>query len=294
MKKIILCFILLLSLVSCTNKPVTTSNFTIVTSIFPIYSLVKELVPNDTNVVMLVPPGANTHSFEPTPNDIIAIQKSNIMFTIGGENETWLTKTIDAIDKKDSIVQLIKSVEVHEEEHEEDHHHDEHIWTSLRNSEAMVKTITDALIETKHFDNDQLIKNRDRVLSTLQQYDNEIKALTDTKKTIMVADHNPFNYFAHDYDLTIISPYVNCNNDADVSSKVIQELIETVKEKNITTIATIEFSDQLIAKTISEATSCAIVQLHSCHNVSLDDFNNNVTYLSIMKNNIQVLKQLLQ
>jgi zinc transport system substrate-binding protein len=113
---------------------------TVVTTVFPPYDFVREIAGTNVNLTMLLPPGAESHSFEPTPRDIITVQNSDIFIYVGGESDAWIDRILSSMDTgKIRIISLMDCVEVveevvvegmqEEEEHDHGHSHEEEAFT---------------------------------------------------------------------------------------------------------------------------------------------------------------------
>lgn len=132
--------------------------FSIVTTIFPVYDFARAVVGDRGKVTNLLRPGEETHSYEPTPADIIKIKNADVFIYIGGESDTWVDTVLSSLDTSGmKIVTLIDSVtpieeeDGHEHEHEHGHEHgyDEHIWTSPPNAVRMTEKIAEAVISCR-------------------------------------------------------------------------------------------------------------------------------------------------
>ena len=137
--------------------------------------------------------------------------------------------------------------------------------------------------------------NADAYLKELNALNDNIKEIVKTGKrdTVVFGDRFPMRYFADCYDISYYAAFPGCSTDSEPSASTIAFLIDKVKEENIPVIFSIEFSNQKVAKTISEATGAKIYEFHSCHNVTSDDFKNGASYLSLMTRNAEVLKEAL-
>ena len=165
-KQIFLIFLIILLLTGCAPLQQQTDKTKVVATIFPLYDFAREIAGDDAEVKMLLKPGAEVHSYEPTPQDIIAIQNCDLFLYIGGESDEWVRNVLESIDTTHmQIVTLMDSVEAAEEaeggfawngehEHNENDTHiheeqsveyDEHIWTSPKNAILMAEAIDKAL-----------------------------------------------------------------------------------------------------------------------------------------------------
>ena len=105
----------------------------VVATIFPQYDFVRQIAGDDVELKMLLKPGEETHSYEPTPQDIIAIQNSDLFIYVGGENDAWVEDILESMpDNGRKTLKLVDCVDTVEEEHvegmkeERGHDHDDH------------------------------------------------------------------------------------------------------------------------------------------------------------------------
>lgn len=319
MKKITPLFLgMALLLTSCdisSGKSGDSDKLSIVTTIFPPYDFVREIADDNVEITMLLEPGSESHSYEPTPQDIIKIQESDLFIYVGGEGDVWVDTILDSMDKPLNTIVLMDEVEAvteeivegmeheHEHEHDEncDHDHseeadlDEHVWTSPENAIKIVESIRDELCSIDEENSGTYKTNADAYLKELNALNDNIKEIVKTGKrdTVVFGDRFPMRYFADCYDISYYAAFPGCSTDSEPSASTIAFLIDKVKEENIPVIFSIEFSNQKVAKTISEATGAKIYEFHSCHNVTSDDFKNGASYLSLMTRNAEVLKEAL-
>ncbi len=322
MKKIILCILgvalLTIALVGCVQEDNTASKDTmkaddkinIVATIFPQYDFTRAIIGNRANLTMLMNPGGETHSYDPSPGDIIKIQKADVFIYIGGENDAWVNTILESMDTSNKkIIRLMDSVDAVEEEavegmeaeehdedqecHEEEVEYDEHIWTSPKNAILMINAITNVLCEIDDKNANIYKQNAKAYASQIQEVDYEMINIVDhaTHKLLVFGDRFPFRYFADEFGLDYRAAFNGCSTETEASAGTVAYLIDTVKKNNISHIFYIELSNQNIAKAISEETGADMLLLHSYHNVSKDDFEAGVTYLSLMKQNAENLRK---
>ncbi|MBW5381331.1 metal ABC transporter substrate-binding protein, partial [Brachyspira hampsonii] len=185
----------------------------------------------------------------------------------------------------------------HENAAEESHTHegiyDEHIWTSPKNAELMVSAICNALSEIDSDNADIYKSNADKYNQELTVLDNEIRNAVNSskRKNIVFGDRFPFRYLAEEYGLEYRAPFNGCSSQVDASPKTIAYLINYIKDNNIPYLYYIELSNEKIANTLIEQTGAKKLKLHSGQNVSKEEFDSGVTYLSIMRDNLESLKK---
>ncbi len=301
---------LVLSLCACSSESgyfeSDDTKLKIISTVFPPYDLAKHIAGDNAEIKILLPPGSEAHTYEPTAKEIIAIQNCDIFLYIGGENEQWADKLIISNDtSKVKIVKLIDCVptlseedeDEHEDEHNDhdhDHEHetDEHIWTSPKNARLMLSAVYDAICAVDPENSQAYTENKDAYDKQLAELDDEYKTAVDNakNKTIVLADKFPFRYLAHEYGLDCHAAFSSCSDESEPSVSTMIKLTKKIKENNIPVVYYLEFSSTKIADTLCDETGATKLMLHSCHNVSKQDIENNVSYIDLMKQNLENLK----
>ena len=273
----------------------------IISTVFPPYDLARQIAGDNADISILLPPGSESHTYEPTAKEIIEIQNCDIFLYIGGENEQWAEKIISS-NKTDSVkavklidcVKTLEESDLHEEEHHEEHSHetDEHIWTSPKNEQLMLTAVYDAICEADPENKAVYTKNKDSYNEQLTELDKAYKeAVGNAKnKTIIMADKFPFRYLAEEYGLDFYAAFSSCSDESEPSAAAMTSLISTIKELKIPVVYYLEFSSTKVADTLCSETGASSLMLHSCHNVSKEDLDKGVTYVELMKQNLENLK----
>ena len=139
-------------------------------------------------------------------------------------------------------------------------------------------------------------KNSKNYISKISAIDNEISEIVNNskRKELVFGDRFPLRYFTDSYGLSYYAAFPGCSEQSEASAKTISFLINKVKEDNIPVVFKIELSSGKIAETIASATGAKILEFHSAHNISQEDFDNGETWVSLMTRNINVLKSALQ
>ena len=285
----------------------------VITTIFAPYDFAKQIAGPLAEVSLLLPPGAESHSFDPTPQDMKKIQNADLFIYVGSENEAWVETLLDSMgDEKPKTLRILDCVSLLEEEeiegmeHEHDHDHegegtheheiDEHIWTSLRNSMKIAVAIAGKLTEIDSANGQTYKANSEAYIDKLSALDNEIAAIVKNgkNKPLIFGDRFPFRYFVEDYGLNYFAAFTGCSTDTEASAATIAFLINKIKEEKTPVVFYIEFSNQKIAEALCEGTGAKKLLFHSCHNISKDDYANGVTYLDLMDANAENLKEALK
>ncbi|MDR1307131.1 MAG: metal ABC transporter substrate-binding protein [Treponema sp.] len=291
---------------ACEKKPEPGQNISVVTTIFAPYDFVRAIAGDRAEVTMLLKPGAESHSYEPTPQDIISIRNSDIFIYVGGESDEWVDQVLESMDDAEMrIITLMDCVDLveeeiiegmeEEEEEEEGIAYDEHVWTSPANAKRMVEKISAALSDADPDNAGFYRANTDAYIGELDALDAAFRSVTGQAKrrTLVFGDRFPFRYFTDAYDLSYFAAFPGCSTETECSAATVAFLIDKVKAEQIPVVFYIEFSSGRIADTICEATEARKRMLHSAHNVSRDELAGGITYLDIMNRNAEVLREAL-
>lgn len=290
------------------KEPEDGDRLRVVATIFPPYDFARQITVGLADITMLLPPGAESHSFEPTPQDMAAIQAADVFICIGGPSEAWVRRILESMDAGPGrVVSLLELVETVEEERvegmqeeeghagEEDPELDEHVWTSPANARIIAAALADVLCQADP-------ANAQAYRDNAAAYDAQLAALDadyaqavaqGRRKTLVFGDRFPFRYLADAYGLAYRAAFPGCAAQAEPSAATVAYLIDTVKREGIPVVFHIEFSDQKMADLICEATGAKALLLHSCHNVSRDEFEAGATYLSLMRQNLEQIREAL-
>lgn len=328
----------------------------IVTSLFPYYDMARAVIGDvkGIDLKMIVTPGQDSHSFEPTPSDVIQMENADVLIYNGGSLETWIDTLLDSLNNKNQIqMKMMDYVDVlneeivegmdtrfdshdehshsedshnhkehshsedsynqeegshsedslkHEEhshdsevsDHEEESHNetDEHIWTSPVNEIIMTEKICETLSKALPEEKENFQKNAENYISQLKELDNEFRTIVENAKTkeIIFADKFPLQYFAKEYGLKYYAAFPGCGSDMEPSAKTIAFLVDKIKEDNIKAVFYLELSSHIVADAIETDTGAKPLQFNSCHNITQKQFDSGVTYVDLMKENVNNLK----
>lgn len=299
-------FCIFLSSCNVGKAQLDNDKISIVTTIFPSYDFARQIAGDKADVQLLLKAGEESHAFEPTVNDILAIKNSDIFICIGSLSEVWVDKVLESIDtSKTRVIQLMDNVELivdgdedHGHDHEGTHNHseyDEHVWTSPLNAITIVGVINETLIEIDKENKEFYNENYNNYVEKLEDLDKRFRDIVGNGKRnlIVFGDKYPLKYFSKEYNLEYRAAFTSCGTETEPGPQTLVNLINDVKRENIPIVFYLEFSSQKIADTICESTGAKKVQFHSCHNVSDEDLNKGVTYIQLMEGNAISLEEAL-
>lgn len=318
----IISMVLLTSLLlcGCSYKKPERDKLSIVTTCFPPYDFARAVAGDSADIKMLINTGAEAHSYEPAPMDIASIQNCDIFICIGNEDEVWVDKVLDSIDTSHiKVIRLIDHVNLLEEKavagaspnghdhHHHDHDHgnnddtvtsenaDGHIWTSPSNALLCLYSVKNALCDAVPNNSELYNNNYENYRRKLSELDRQFVKLMENAKrnAIVIADRFPFRYLAHDYGIEYFAAFSGCSSESEPSIYTMAYLMDEITEHDMNVVFCLEFSTKRLAEKLCNATGARMLTLHSCHNVSKDDFEKGVTYADLMEENLNNLREAL-
>ena len=305
-----LCALLLLTACGPELPPEDSERPQIVAAVFPAYDFARSAAGELADVTLLLPPGAESHSYEPTPADILRVQRCDLFIYLGGESNAWVDTILSAIEPRGDVLRMMDCVDLLEEEtvegmqgghdHEEGHDHlgevlsmDEHVWTAPRNAAAVTRIIGQRLALLDRSNGEAYAAGAEAYALELEELDRDFAAFFDTlpDRTIVFGDRFPLLYFAEAYDLDYYAAFPGCGAQTEPSAATVAFLTRKVREEGLPAVWYIEFSNHLVADSIAEAAGVETAQFHTCHNVSRADLGAGATYLSLMRANLEALRE---
>ena len=300
-----------------------TKKLSIVTTIFPAYDWVKQVVGDNKNVEIsfLIDKGVDLHSYQASAADIAKITDSDLFVYVGGESDDWAEDIIkenpnlnyinmvDSIGEAALAEELVEGMQDEEEHDNESEEHaneegeheegeeeiDEHVWLSIKNAETIVSAIEAKLAEIDPDNKAEYEKNANDYLAKLDELDKEYKDTLSSiqNKTIIVGDRFPFRYLVNEYGINYYAAFKGCDAGSEASFETVKFLANKMDELNMTDIFIIDGSKGDLAKTIVDNTkdkNAKVLVLDSMQSTKSSD---NASYLDIMKKNLEVLKEVL-
>ena len=300
-----------------------TKKLSIVTTIFPAYDWVKQVVGDNKNVEIsfLIDKGVDLHSYQASAADIAKITDSDLFVYVGGDSDDWAEDIIkenpnlnyinmvDSIGEAALAEELVEGMQDEEEHDNESEEHaneegeheegeeeiDEHVWLSIKNAETIVSAIEAKLAEIDPDNKAEYEKNANDYLAKLDELDKEYKDTLSSiqNKTIIVGDRFPFRYLVNEYGIKYYAAFKGCDAGSEASFETVKFLANKMDELNMTDIFIIDGSKGDLAKTIVDNTkdkNAKVLVLDSMQSTKSSD---NANYLDIMKKNLEVLKEVL-
>ena len=300
---LLLCAALLFCFAACgqSNTGNNENNkISVVCTLFPQYDFVREIAGDKAEITLLLTPGTDSHSYDPSPANMVKINECDLFVYTGDMMEAWAESIVGTLGETVAVLnvseelQLEKSGENHSDHSEDSHDHsvDPHIWTSPVNSMEIVRRICAKLCEIDPINASFYKSNESSYLAKLEVLDANLRDLTGSaqQKTVVMCDRFAMLYFCEEYGLDYIAAFDSCTSNTEPSPAVIVKIVNEVKSKNIPAVFCAELSNRKVADAVAEQTGVQVLELHSCHNLSAEDFSAGETYLTLMERNLSNLK----
>ena len=308
MKRIItflLAFVTAISLFSCGRAEDDNGKIKVVATLFPQYDFASYISGGRADVVMLLPYGSDSHTYEPSVKDMTDVASCDIFLYTGRNMEPWAQTLIDnsdstttkAVDLSENITPL---GDLGHESHDHDtdshaHDYDPHIWTSPKNAIIMIDEILSALCTADEENAEYYIKNAQNLKVQISALDDKLSEISENYdgSPLYFGGKFAFLYMFSEYGLNYVSPYHGCSDESEPGIKAISDICTKIKSDGTKYIFVEEMSENKVAKSISEETDTELIVLHSCHNLSKDEAMAGENYVSLMQKNIQNIEKAL-
>lgn len=283
---------------------------TVITTIFPAYDFARQVFGDSADVKMLLKPGQESHSYDPSAKDIVEISGCDLFIYNGGESDQWVESVLksapdvstfrmtDAVSLLEEEVTEGMQEHDHEEEsggHDEEEY-DEHVWTSPANSAKIVRALGNAAAEQFPELSEQLAANAGDYAGKIDELDGKFAELLDGEERYFIfGDRFPLLYFFRRYGLNYYAAFPGCGSETEPSARTMTFLLDKLKQEDaVPAVFCIELSSRRLADVLAEDSGLQTVEFHTCHNISQDDFNSGATYLTLMQRNYNALSGVLR
>ncbi len=268
----------------------------VVTTIFPLYDMARAIGGGHADVFLLLPPGVEAHSFEPTPGDIVRIKEADIFIYTGKFMEPWAEALVRGVDGDALLpvnagngVELMPEAGTHRGPAAAAP--DPHIWLNFDNAKAMAENIHAAFL-SKDPGNKSSYREAAAVYEGgLTALDSAFKSGLSSCRTreLIYGGHYAFGYLARRYGIKYMAAQ-GLSPDSEPTAKDLASLVEQVKKDKIKFIFYEELASPKIAETIAAETGVKMLPLSAAHNISKEQAARGVSFFDILQGDLESLK----
>ena len=283
------------SLCGCTSpeKSESSGKLKVIATIFPAYDFARQVFGDTADVKMLLKPGQESHSYDPSAKDIVEISGCDLFVYNGGESDQWVESVLKSAPEVETF-RLTDAVSLLDEEEHEDEY-DEHVWTSPDNASAIVKALGKRAAELFPENADSVTANADSYAGKINELDAKFaELLSGEERYFIFGDRFPLLYFFRHYGLNYYAAFPGCGSETEPSAQTMTFLLDKLRQPDsVPAVFCIELSSRRLGEVLAEDSGLPVVEFHTCHNISADDLAAGETYVSLMERNYEVLSDIL-
>jgi len=293
MKKVLLLLLLI-------TAPLAAGKLKVFTTIFPVYDLSRQVGGELCEVSMLIPPGTEAHSYEPTPKQIAGLGKCDLLIYTNPYMEPWIAKAArgagmkpgDIVNSCENIV-LLSATKGEEPDHQAYEGKDPHAWLDIGNAAKMTENIALAFERKDPANAAQYRRNAKAYEKALFEFDAAAKRAISgfKKKNFYFAGHFAYGYFVSRYGLSYTSPFKGFSPDAEPTPKALAKMSDEIKKDGATVIYREELLSSRLADALAAEGGLTVLELSAAHNVSKKELAKGLTLLSILRSNLSNLER---
>ena len=285
------------------DKAAQPQKLNIVCSIFPVYSLTNEIAGSHANVYQLLPPGMDSHEYEPSVGDVVSASRADLFIYTDDEMEVWISTIAGSLDKSkmlrcaegidlealneqwEQIEHENESKEEEEHSHIHEHKYDAHIWLDPTLAVVMSENIRDRLMAADPANAEDYRTNCLKLTQELEALDQRFTALfaAHPGATLYFGGRFAYSHFIRHYGVKYLSAFDSCGEEDEVNLGRLIQITAQMKAENARYVFTDEFSNGLVATEISRDTNAEVLLFHTGHTVSGKDAS--LSYVDIMRRN---------
>ena len=299
------------SLCGCTSpeKSESSGKLKVIATIFPAYDFARQVFGDTADVKMLLKPGQESHSYDPSAKDIVEISGCDLFVYNGGESDQWVESVLKSVPEVETF-RMTDAVSLLDEEvtegmqnagehgHDEEEHedeYDEHVWTSPDNASAIVKALGKRAAELFPENADSVTANADSYAGKIDEMDAKFaELLSGEERYFIFGDRFPLLYFFRHYGLNYYAAFPGCGSETEPSAQTMTFLLDKLRQPDsVPAVFCIELSSRRLGEVLAEDSGLPVVEFHTCHNISADDLAAGETYVSLMERNYEVLSDIL-
>ena len=276
----------------------------IVTSVFPLMEFAGAIAGERGEVSLLLPPGAEIHTWQPRPSDIVRLSSADLFVYIGGDMEPWLNDILASVRNPSlktleashgiSLIETEATGRFDLQAHEREHEHgavDPHIWLDFQNDQVIVDRIAAVLSEMDPAGVPDFKKNASACKKKLQILDDTYrKGLKGCiHKVFILGGHAAFGYLARRYGLQQISLY-GLSPDSQPTPRKLIEVVELARKHKVKVIFFESYVNDELANVLAKEVNARTLVLNPGANLSKEELKSGVTFFDIMERNLENLK----
>lgn len=269
-----------------TDKPV------VYTTTFSIYDFTKRIAGDRVDVKNLFEGVTDAHHWEPSPADIVNLNEADALFINGAGFEMWLEDMMANLDDGIEFIDTSEGVDLLASDHDHDHgEFDPHYWISPEDVKKQAENIYKGLVALDPEGEASFKENYEAVEAELDKLDDEYEeGLREFEGKAIVVPHKAFTYLADEYDLVQI-PIEGLLADGDPNPQRMAEIVDLANEQGIQSVFYDPYGSDKTAGQIANEIGAELAPLYTLESISAEDEANGEDYFSLMRKNLESIKE---
>lgn len=289
--------------VGCTSDATDGGNPVVAVSMYPIEEIVRTLAGTDIDVLTIVPPGSEAHSYDPTPQQLTELEGADVVVYLGGGFQPSVEKAVGSLGDRTTRVDLLTSVDLlpvtdslvgEDDDHSHEGERDPHVWLDPRRMADMTAAVADALTRRWPDLTDVVNQRAGDYVRSLNALDADLRSgLQSCRRTVFVTAHHAFAYLADSYGLTQVS-IAGISPGEEPSASTLQALAEFAVTNGVNTVFFESTVPDDLAATLAAEIGASTAVLHTIESLNSEQLTDGTTYASEMRNNLAALRGALE
>ncbi len=289
-----------LALAACTTttqQSATPSKATAIVTFYPLQYLAQRIGGDRVEVSSLVPPGAAPHDFEPSPQDMVAIQRGSLFVYNGDGLETWATRVVASLPANGPVpVNATWGLPLRNgpENGEGQGGQDPHVWLDPRLYGQQAQIVHDALVRVDPAGAAVYDANLSNLQADLAKLETEMRnGLASCRLNTIVSAHEAFGYLAERFGLRQLA-LAGLSPEVEPSPARMRELIQEIKETGATYVFFESLTTPAVAQAIARETGAKTLELNPLEGLTQDQLQAGEDYFTVMRQNLANLRTALE
>lgn len=270
----------------------------VVTSIFPLMDFARQVAGDRAQVSLLLPPGADVHTWQPRPGDMLVLSRTDLFIICGANLEPWAQDLIKNLGNSGvKVLEAGAGLASRKEDPGQEAGRapgaaDPHVWLDLGLDEVIVRRIAERLSVLDPQGKDIYGRRADSYIEKLRALDGEFRrTLSGCRgRTFVLGGHAAFGYLASRYGLRQVSLY-GLSPDAEPGPRQVVQIVELMKKEGLSTVFYEENESRKMSEILARETKARLLPLNAAHNLAPNQLGSGLSFLDIMRKNLESLSQ---
>jgi zinc transport system substrate-binding protein len=291
------------SLSSCAVSPqqnALPNQLSVTASFYPIAFIAERVGGENVHVTQITPRASEPHDYEPTPHDVVSIERGDIFLWNGYGVDAWAQKTAENLSRAgktslqvaEGLATLSFNHKDDDHDHVDEHNHtiDPHVWLDPTLMQTMTERVRDAFIQRDPAHADAYRASAEDLRQQLENVHQEyVTGLSSCAQKHIVTSHDAFGYMAHRYGL-IVTSIAGISSEEEPSPARMAEIISVIHREKVSTVFFEALISPRLSEIIAQETGATTSMLNPIEGLTDNNSAEKADYLSLMRSNLASLR----